>query len=327
MANELDLFVRQQVYIEGYKNGEAVKAEATLDEITAIVLLLSTQLGVDNLGDLTKRQMLAFVADVRAKVKTIFNKDADVTMANIGRFMAADITMTGKVLEAATGTKVPYSTVNMSWPSVADTPIPNVGMEPNAVVSATQAAILADITAKIKAGYADKQKLQDFARAIVGTGSLKFRDGLASKLKRRWATGVETIIQHTSSMVAFKLQSMASDQYVWMAILDSRTTEICRDRNGQVYYFSNGPRPPAHWRCRSFTVPATIVNLQELPTFYTWIKRQPGTIQDDVLGPSRGRELRAGRVKADDLQGFDRTRPLTVNEYADKLEQILTEVA
>jgi len=327
MAEPLDPFVRHQVYVEGYKNGETANVDATIDEISAVVLLLANKLGVDNLGELSKRQLQAFVADVKNKVKEIFNRAANVTMANIEQFLSADIIVTGKMLEATSGKQIGYGAVNLPWGSVADTPIANVGIEPSALVPVTLAAIIAELTAKIKAGYADSQSLSDFNRAIVGTGSLNYKDGLAIKLRRKWATSIQTIIQHVTSTVAFRLQSMVSDTYTWCSILDSRTSEICRDRNGQVYAYRNGPRPPAHWNCRSFTLPVTIVALEDMPTFYTWINRQPARVQDDVLGPTRGRELRKGTVKADDLPGFDRTRPLTVNEYAGKVEQILSEVA
>lgn len=37
------------------------------------------------------------------------------------------------------------------------------------------------------------------------------------------------------------------------AILDSRTTDICRGLNGKIFNVGEGPRPPQHFNCRSFT--------------------------------------------------------------------------
>jgi len=325
MADPLDPYVRHQVYVEGYKNGETASADATFEEVSAVVLLVVTKLGVGNLGELTKRQMLTMVSDIKAKVKTIFNKTADLTEANIAKFLAADIKVTGQMVEATAGKPIGYGAVNLTWSNVANTPIAGVGVEPSVLLPATLTAMLADLSALVKRGYADSQEVADFTRELVGTNAHKYRDGLINKMKRRWTTAVQTMIQHTSSMVAFKLQSLVSENYTWCAVLDSRTTEICRDRNGRVYAYRNGPRPPAHWNCRSFTVPLTIT--EAMPTFYAWVSRQPVAIQNDVLGPARARELRTGLLKADDLPGFDRTRPLTVTEYAGKVDQILTEVA
>ncbi len=40
--------------------------------------------------------------------------------------------------------------------------------------------------------------------------------------------------------------------YEWISKLDDRTTDICNERDGNVYEFKLGnPTPPAHWNCRS----------------------------------------------------------------------------
>lgn len=43
----------------------------------------------------------------------------------------------------------------------------------------------------------------------------------------------------------------------WVATLDGRTTPICQGLDGKVFPLNQGPRPPAHFRCRSATVPIT----------------------------------------------------------------------
>jgi len=42
----------------------------------------------------------------------------------------------------------------------------------------------------------------------------------------------------------------------YVAILDTRTTEICRRLGGRVFQLGKGPRPPRHFQCRSFVAPA-----------------------------------------------------------------------
>jgi len=47
--------------------------------------------------------------------------------------------------------------------------------------------------------------------------------------------------------------------YEWVAKLDDRTTDICNDRDGNIYEFKAGsPLPPAHWNCRSQITPVMI---------------------------------------------------------------------
>ena len=41
----------------------------------------------------------------------------------------------------------------------------------------------------------------------------------------------------------------------YTAVLDSRTTPICRSLDGRIYQVGQGPRPPQHWNCRSIMIP------------------------------------------------------------------------
>lgn len=329
MATELDAFVRHQVYVEGYKNGEARAAEASFEEITAVVLLMLTKLGYNNLSELPKSALARFSRDLNKRVKEIFNKNAEVTMSNIRDFMVADLEVTRELMSSLQGKPLSTSLVNVDrlWTNTVNQPIAGVGVEPSAIMASVGASIAADIVKAVKMGYADSNTIAELIAALVGTRGSNFRDGLFTRLKRQLGTAVQTTIQHTSAMVQFKLGGMFYENYTWISILDSRTSSICRERNGRTFSYRDGPRPPAHWNCRSMIVPVTVVKLEDLPTFYTWIKRQPVTVQNDVLGAARGRELRTGFLKSDDLPGFDGARPLTVKEYRDKLSQMLSEVA
>ena len=55
-------------------------------------------------------------------------------------------------------------------------------------------------------------------------------------------------------------------------------------------------------------------------TYYAWLSKQSAERQDQVLGPARGRMLRAGKISIEDLKRLGPTgRPLTLAELA-KLE-------
>jgi hypothetical protein len=102
--------------------------------------------------------------------------------------------------------------------------------------------------------------------------------------------------------------------------LDNRTTEICIGYDGKVYPINEGPRPPFHWQCRTQAVPVLKswkqlgINLKEAPegtrssmngqeaakiTYPEWLKKQPIEFQDEVLGPTRAKLWRSGKVKID----------------------------
>lgn len=324
-----DAYTRHQVYVEGYKNGQSQDAVTLYEEITAAIIISLNKLAINNMGELTKKAMLALTRDVTARVSKLFSKQIDLTTDQIKQFMNTDLNIMAALTQDASGKSVPVNTINREtmWSKIYNDVIAGVGVSPGAAMSEAQAAAIAAIIQLLRSAWADNIDVAALTRQLVGTRALGYKDGLLHRQRRRFVTAIETTIQHVTTGVQFHMGRLVARSYVWCSILDSRTTEICRARNGLSYDYGKGPRPPAHWGCRSFTIPATIIKTEDIPTFYTWVKRQPAGVQDDVLGPARGRELREGRIKSDQLPGFDRARPLTVSEYGDKLNKILAEVA
>lgn len=58
--------------------------------------------------------------------------------------------------------------------------------------------------------------------------------------------------------IAFFEQSKVVAGYQYSAILDDRTTEICRGLHGKKFKAGNQPVPPMHFNCRSIVIPITI---------------------------------------------------------------------
>lgn len=89
----------------------------------------------------------------------------------------------------------------------------------------------------------------------------------------------------------------------WVAILDGRTSDVCRARSGKLYAVqSPHPTPPAHPRCRSSLAPVFEGQgpVRE-ETYAQWLTRQPDDVQDEILGPERGRLFRSGRFTLTDF--------------------------
>jgi SPP1 gp7 family putative phage head morphogenesis protein len=93
----------------------------------------------------------------------------------------------------------------------------------------------------------------------------------------------------------------------WVSVLDSRTTAVCRSRDGKRWPVGEGPRPPAHVNCRSTVIPALIgTQPAGRETYGQWLKRQSAATQDDILGPARGKLFRSGKITVDrfvDMKG------------------------
>lgn len=100
----------------------------------------------------------------------------------------------------------------------------------------------------------------------------------------------------------------------WNAVLDGRTSEICRSRDGKVYEVGKGPQPPAHPRCRSTRV--GIDNDYPPPrkrTYDQWLRDQSEEVQDEILGKGKA-DLFRGGLTLDRFFDERRGREYTLDE-------------
>lgn len=135
---------------------------------------------------------------------------------------------------------------------------------------------------------------------------------------------VRTATNSTSSIA--RMQTMMEnsglfDGYEWVATLDNRTSFLCMSRDGIIYPFaSSSPMPPAHWGCRSTIIPKVkrqfdllaevegvrpsvgASGAQEVgakTAYGGWLKSQPASFQNEVLGETRAKLFRLGELKID----------------------------
>ncbi|EBN3433208.1 hypothetical protein A7G67_22995 [Salmonella enterica subsp. enterica serovar Newport] len=98
----------------------------------------------------------------------------------------------------------------------------------------------------VKMGFVQGKKTRQIVKEVVGTG------GLVDISQRNAATVVRTALNHVSTQAreaTYKKNSDIVEKYEWVSTLDSRTSTICRSRDGQKYEIGKGPLPPAHPNC------------------------------------------------------------------------------
>jgi SPP1 gp7 family putative phage head morphogenesis protein len=148
----------------------------------------------------------------------------------------------------------------------------------------------------------------------------QLRDRLSNvwTLNRRGAEAViRTAVTHVAAEVAQESYEANPDlvkEVEWVAVLDSRTTDICRARDGKRFPLNKGPRPPAHINCRSTVVPVLEgVDPPARLTYGEWLARQTEEQQREILGPSRFALFKRGQLPLDRFVGRD-GEPLTLDE-------------
>lgn len=126
---------------------------------------------------------------------------------------------------------------------------------------------------------------------------------------------------------------IAGERYT--AILDRRTSAICRSLDGKVYPIGEGPRPPQHPNCRSFTV-SVLKSWRQLgyksselteaqkealsgesdigESYEEYFAKLPRAAQVDIIGETRTRLFRKGGLSHDDLVNASTGREYTLDD-------------
>jgi len=138
---------------------------------------------------------------------------------------------------------------------------------------------------------------------VIGRSSLGGRDGLVATARRELDTLVRTATGTFAdyARVDVNIENALQNQEVYVAILDSRTTEQCSSLHGKVFANDKGPRPPIHWYCRSTRIPLVGNGSMRLPTYREWLERLSVSDLNEVLGPRQAQQFRNGTL---DLQNF-----------------------
>lgn len=171
---------------------------------------------------------------------------------------------------------------------------------------------------------------------------------LSGRLRSTWDVSrrqadsfARTAVQHVTDRAresVYKENEDVVKGVQFVAVLDSRTTDICGSLDGEVFGVLEGPRPPLHHQCRSITVPVLRswkelgIDLKEASpgtraslngqvparqSYEQWLKKQPKSTQVEALGKGRAELFRQGRLKLSKFTGAD-NRPLSLETLRNK---------
>ena len=190
---------------------------------------------------------------------------------------------------------------------------------------------------EINIGLQNGESTDQIIRRVLG------RRGVFDRALKQTETIVETAAGHAAGngrALAVGANGAVVAWEVWSAILDDATCPACASLDGSRFRVGEGPVPPdaTHPGCRCKRIPA-IKSAKELglkegdlpeierramdgkvpqkTTYAKWLKTQPKAVQDEVLGPTRGRLYRQGKVSLNQMVDA-RLRPITLNELARK---------
>lgn len=133
-----------------------------------------------------------------------------------------------------------------------------------------QGATLAQWFASMRA--ADERKLKDalvsgvvagetperVSARVIGTKSMQYADGMAREAQQAIAVVTRSAVMHYADVARDLFYGANTDvlteEEQFVAVLDGRTTIICRSLDGNVFKRGKGPHPPLHLNCRSMRI-------------------------------------------------------------------------
>lgn len=326
MDNVLDAIIAQSILFERYKmhveQMAVVHSQNTRDEIVKVLQRLS----VSKLSDLRKMQYNA----LNKKINNVFMEQADAFAQafedETRRFVRVEVPLFGALLASyltPEQTKSLYG-VSLFTQNKTDEVIAAIRAQMIAAVGLMWADLQAQtqfgqarlLSQKLNRNRADKLTVQDMVKTISTQDPTTGGASFTQTVRNDGKTLIATLLAHAQSVIAAGIMSIFVSRYEWISVLDSRTTDICRSRDGNVYEYGNGPIPPAHYNCRSRIAPLLARQKpSEDVKLDIWLKRQDPTYLRAAFGRKTADAILDGSISLDKITALIDNKPLTLPDY------------
>lgn len=308
MATLYDGLVRHQTLLERLKLGRSNKFNSTLIAIDEELRKQLAFVPYDNLGDLTKRELRKLVASLKKAYSTTFNKYITEFVRWLEAYMSverdaystifAEMSDLGEEEDLTARRVAAVAPKDRLWASILLAPMGANGLLLKSMLAGLTTVAVLNLTNAVNQAYANKATKSELIEIISGTKSANNKDGLLSKIYNQNRAVTNTVIQHVATQTNSAVASKFFEQYEWLSVMDDRTTNICRTRDGLRWFYGKGPLPPAHIGCRSDIVPVVDGKPWPVDSYKDWLKKQPSA--------------------------FKAEGPLTLDEFASKKELIIS---
>lgn len=309
-----DFLTRQQVYVEGVKVWQQADFKRYLKLLADAIREFLTKAGVKTLGELPATKFRALLKRITNKVGDVLGNFSTEWLTEMKRFTFASTRMQ----QGAFAVTVPEAAIAAPpasiWSKVKDKIVPAFGKKTTEQLSDFVAIAKDKVRVRINAGFADNEDVMETANAVTNINAKTFSSTL-SQIGNQARGLISTALQHASQTVTDVLGAIAFDCYQWASVIDSRTTEVCRERNGQVYRNGTGPLPPAHNNCRSHTVPCDCGEQPKVPPFFSWLLGQSKDFIRDAFGDSVAEKFANDTLTQGDVGDF---KALSLDDFESK---------
>ena len=332
--------IRRQIMLEGVKETEHKKFAKFLRDMEKQIRARLIDEG-ESIG--TRERLRILLADVTGIQKGIYEEYTGQFTLDLDDIAVTQGNLEAKAMNLAVSD---FESVlpdeNQLIAAYKNNPLSVIGKSQGLTLSPFLKQYTTDqvaiISGKISQGFAEGQTISQIVRALRGTKPANYEDGQYAAVNRNNRIMVRTAVQNAGEQARQRTWDANKDLIKgveWVSTLDSRTTKQCQALDGEQFPVDKGPRPPIHYGCRSTITPvlsdlfdfldkgakrpakgakgSTQTNANT--TYYSWLKNQPASFQDSVIGNSRGKLLRNGGLTSEqftDLQLNSNFKPMTL---------------
>lgn len=338
-----DRAIRHAIELGRYGKGLSDRIVSLLNSADADILeklagrLASIEERGMDMGPRTTARLKTLLEEIAALNSAIYGQVHDELVGELSEFAGVEAGFQKAAIDAAVGVSLD---TRLPTPARLRAIVEEAPMEGRLLATWTEGMAqgrIDRISQAIRLGLVEGESTDAIVRRIRGTKAARYSDGVLDISRRSAQSIVRTSVNHVSNQAAqhtWKANDHVVKGWQFLATLDTRTTITCASLSGQMFPIGEGPIPPRHIRCRSITVAVTKsfrelgVDRDELPvtkrasmdgqvagdtTFAKWLNDKGSATQEAILGPTRAKLFRDGKLNLADFIKADGT-VLTLEE-------------
>jgi SPP1 gp7 family putative phage head morphogenesis protein len=308
----IDAITRHQIFVQRYAAG---REKEVAEEVDAFIEKIIQTLEKDDITQYSQVRLELLLSELREESDRLHSEAEERLIAEILSFGKYEAEFSRKMLQESVSEPLQEPLEAILNGSILTTAM-TLGVGQiytfRSLLRTFREKKRTQLIQTVKDAVTIRSGIKELTNAVNSLGDLT---------KSQYASIIRTGINHVSIQarnVVMKENDNVFTGYEWVSVLDARTSLVCMSRDGKIYPFDDkSPKPPAHFGCRSSIVP--VINpafdiqsdkkgtrpavgpkgsqqVGEDTVYEAWLKRQPYSFQIEVLGPSRARLFREGRL-------------------------------
>lgn len=269
-----DASLRHQVGLSRFAGGEVRRVLELLERADRdLVRMLRDRLGSVRRPpvDFTSERMKLLLADIRSARMEAMAIVRGQLSPSLRRLARLEVDFESRIIGQSMPFEISLAAVDAAQLRAIVTTKPFAGNRLGQWYGSLESRDATNLISAIQLGLAEGQDLNGIVRRVAGSRSRGFADGVLAITRRNAETVVRTAVNGVSNAARETLWEQNADIISglrWTAVLDGRTTPICRGRDGKMAPVTEGgkipegfeplsppgARPPAHPGCRSVMV-------------------------------------------------------------------------